>query len=1217
MKATAVNKLGRREKNKNVLEGDCVFPFKHKNVEHNACIDLGKGEMCATEVNPKTRTMTKYGYCQPSVQKKLSVPKTRKLRKLRLKQRANFTRSISPKKSSPKKSSPKKSSPKKSSPKKSSPKKSSPKRASPGKMKEVFEKVGEASKPKPPGSSSPRKLKKILESKAKQPKHKQTVKRTMQATKAKGTRKLKIVASLKPSPEPEKKMAGEKVYNEDFVKILGELEDIMTRQGEPFRARAYHNAAETIMAYTKPITNPAQLNGQPGIGKTIMTKLEEYVATGKLNAIEKYRDDPVNVLTKVYGIGPKKAKDLIANGIDSIEKLRENTAGLTAAQKLGVQYYEDINQRIPRAEIDTYKGVFEKIFKESTPAGSRFEIVGSYRRGVKSSGDIDIIITNEENNSKAFTDFLDALVKDNVITHILSKGKTKSLTIAQLPGKPARRVDLMYTPPSQYAFAILYFTGSKAFNTVQRQRALDLGYTLNEHGFSHMRDGKKGTPVQGEFPDEESIFKFLKMKYKSPAERIDGRSVEPADAEPAAEPAAEQHAQVIPDPQDLGKTEALQMKQAAEESAKKKVKRVTLKKKPVAPSANQFDEFKKGGVGFLKTQTEAQLVAMIKAADNAYYCDSEPLLSDDQYDVLREYTMEKYPANKEAKAGHTACEMVVQKNKVKLPYEMWSMDKIKPDSGALASWVAKYKGPYVLSCKLDGVSGLYTTEGAKPKLYTRGNGTIGQDVSHMIPFLQLPKESGIVIRGEFIIPKARFESKYADKFANPRNFVAGVVNQKKVDADKFGDIDFVAYEVIKPEMKPSEQMAALTGMDVEVVRFVVEKSVSNELLSELLVDWRDSYKYEIDGVICADDALHPRKRGNPEHAFAFKMVLGDQVAEVKVVDVIWTASKDGYLKPRVQVEPVTLGGAKIEYATGFNAKFIEDNKIGVGAVVKLVRSGDVIPHILDVVRPAPEALMPSVPYKWNETHVDIELVDKSEDSTVQEKVITGFFKGIGVDGMGAGIVKRIIAAGYDTVPKILAMKEEDFLGVEGFKSKLASKVYNGIHEKLDAASLADLMHATNIFGRGFGTKRFKAILEENPDILVSKMSNAEKEKLLAGVSGMAKKSAAVFVEKIPEFIQWAKDAGVEGKLVYTSPVASVGAKAHPLYGKKIVMTGFRDKELAAKIEKVGGENSGSVSKNTFVVLVKDVNEDTGKADQARKLGVKLMTPEQFKDEYGL
>lgn len=1119
MKATSINKFGHQEKNKNILEGNCIFPFKYKNQQHERCIELGKGEVCATEVNTNTGTMTKYGYCNTGTQKRIS------------------SKSVGSKK-----------------------------------------------------KDSSGTLKKVLKSKAKQAK---------QATQTKkSTRKLNIVSGLKLSSKHETKMAEEKVYNEEFVKILGELEDIMSRQGELFRARAYHNAAETIMAYSHPITNPEQLKGRPGIGETIMSKLEEYVATGKLNVIEKYRDDPVNILTNVYGIGPKKAKDLIAQGIDTIEKLREKTDGLTAAQKLGVQYYDDISQMIPRSEIDTYKAIFEEVFKKSTPAGSKFEIVGSYRRGAKSSGDIDIIITNSDNNAKAFTDFLDALISNKIITHILSKGKTKSLTIAQLPGKTARRVDLMYTPPSEYSFAILYFTGSKAFNTVQRQRALNLGYTLNEHGLSHMHEGNKGTSVQGVFPDEESIFRFLKMKYKTPLERIDGRAVEVEDSLPKEQAPKEQATQV-------------------QKPKKIKAMRVTLKKKPSIPATNKFAEFKKGGVGFLKTLTEAELGEMIKVANDAYYCGGEPLLSDDQYDVLREYTLEKHPENKDAKAGHTSCDIVVQKNKVKLPYEMWSMDKIKPDSRALSDWVSKYKGPYVLSCKLDGVSGLYTTEGAKPKLYTRGNGTIGQDVSHMIPFLQLPKDAGIAIRGEFIIPKERFATKYASMFANPRNFVAGVVNQKKVDAEKFGDIDFVAYEVIKPEMKPSEQMAALKEIDVEVVKFALEKTLTNELLSKKLVDWRDSYKYEIDGVICIDDANHPRKRGNPEHAFAFKMVLGDQIAEVKVVDVIWTASKDGYLKPRVQVEPVTLGGVNIEYATGFNGKFIEDNKIGVGAVVKLIRSGDVIPHILNVVRPAPEALMPSIPYKWNDTHVDIELVDKAEDSTVQEKVITGFFKGIGVDGMGAGIVKRIIASGYDTVPKILAMKENDFLKVDGFKQKLASKVYDGIREKLIVASLAELMHATNIFGRGFGTKRLKAIMDEYPDILVSKMSNSEKENVLSNVSGMAKKSAEVFVENIDEFVQWAKDAGVDDRLNHTKPIAIVGVKTHPLYGKKVVMTGFRDKELVANIEKNGGENTSSVSKNTFIVLVKDVSEDTGKADQARKLGVPLMTPEQFKKTYNL
>ena len=110
------------------------------------------------------------------------------------------------------------------------------------------------------------------------------------------------------------------------------------------------------------------------------------------------------------------------------------------------------------------------------------------------------------------------------------------------------------------------------------------------------------------------------------------------------------------------------------------------------------------------------------------------------------------------------------------------------------------------------------------------------------------------------------------------------------------------------------------------------------------------------------------------------------------MNVLWSPSKDGYLKPRIQIEPVVLGGAKIEYATAFNAAFVEEKKLGIGSLVKLVRSGDVIPHIMDVIEPAEKAKMPDVAYKWNDTHVDIILEDAEQDETVKEKNIVGFFK---------------------------------------------------------------------------------------------------------------------------------------------------------------------------------------------------------------------------------
>lgn len=628
-----------------------------------------------------------------------------------------------------------------------------------------------------------------------------------------------------------------------------------------------------------------------------------------------------------------------------------------------------------------------------------------------------------------------------------------------------------------------------------------------------------------------------------------------------------------------------------------------------------YDNFKKEGLSFLKTLSEKELGNMIEKANQTYYGNDEPLLTDTQYDLLREYVMEKYPKNEIAKNGHANLQMQVVKNKVKLPYEMWSMDKIKPDTGALGKWTTKYQGPYGLSCKLDGVSGMYSTEGETPKLYTRGNGKIGQDVSHMIPYLQLPKESGIVIRGEFIISKDVFKKKYESEFSNPRNFVAGVVNQKTVNPNRIRDIDFVAYEVVKPEMRHSEQMEMLTTMDVKVVQFLVKKSISNDLLSQLLVNWRKDYKYEIDGVICCDDQKYERKSRNPDHAFAFKMVLGDQVAEAKVVDVIWTASKDGYLKPRVQIEPIILGGVKIEYTTGFNAKFIVDNKIGVCSVISLVRSGDVIPHILGVIFPSSEPLMPKQEYKWNETHVDIELVDKTSNSTVNLKVISAFFKTIGVQGLGPGNIKKIMDAGYSSIPQIIAMSKEQFMEIEGFKSKLSDKIHDGIIQKLEDADLPTLMDATHIFGRGFGKKRFDVILSKHPDIITSSVGYAEKVALVKAVSGMAQKSAETFVEKVPEFVQWCNETNLMHKLHCIAEPAPKNIHGHPLYGKKIVMTGFRDKNLVSTIEALGAINSSSVSKGTFILLYKDKN--TGKVDLARELGVQLMTPEEFKTKYNI
>ena len=1012
-----------------------------------------------------------------------------------------------------------------------------------------------------------------------------------------------------------------KKYNEEFIDILDKLSNIMLKQGEPFRARAYQKAQETIMSYPEDITSPSQLKGLPGIGDTIMDKFNEYVETGTLKVLEREKTNPVNILTDVYGIGPKKAKELVENGITTIEKLRDKQDELlNDIQKVGLKYYEQILERIPRSEIEEYKQIFNNAF--SKDPNSKFEIVGSYRRGAQTSGDIDVIITS--NSGTVYKNFIDELIKQKVIINVLSRGLSKTLVIAKLPGNHlARRVDFLYSPPEEFAFAILYFTGSKAFNTVMRQKAVEQGYTLNEHGISLMENKIKGQKIDQPFENEEAIFNFLKLEFKTPIERKDGRAVLPNVGKSIPIVAPTLMKEQNDDMSILNETHVLQPTLVKDQKPEKEKKKVTRKKKPLvilveAPEqvkteqispeiVANLERFKHEGISVLDKLNEKMLTDMIRYSNSVYY-NSEQVLTDNQYDIIKEYTTKKFPSN----VVITEIGADVLRNKAQLPYEMASMDKIKPDTNALSEWTQKYKGPYILSCKLDGVSGLYTTEGPQPKLYTRGNGTVGQDISYLIPHLKLPKTQGLAIRGEFIIPKAVFEEKYKDKFANPRNMVAGIINHKTIN-ETIKDIHFVAYETIIPTgLEPSKQMEFLGTVNVERVLYKIETSLSNELLSKLLVDWRTNYIYEIDGVIVTNDAVYPRTAGNPDHAFAFKMVLSDQMAEAKVVDVIWTPSKDGLLKPRVQIEPIQLGGVQIEYATGFNAAFILNNKVGIGATIELIRSGDVIPHIQAVTVPAPEAKMPLVPYIWTKTHIDIMLENAAEDPTVKEKNITGFFKGIEVDGLGAGNVAKIIGSGYDTVGKIIQMSEQDFLKVDGFQKKMATKIYTGIKDKLEKASLITIMSGSNVFGHGFSEARLTLIMDSEPGILLSKESAETKIKKLTDIKGMASKTATAFVEKIPDFVAFLKDTGLESKIQNSSTtVPKAQVVNHPFNGKTIVVTGLTEKVIEDKVKAVGAKFGSSVSKNTDILVAKSVTESSGKLDKARELNKTLANPIQI------
>jgi len=324
-------------------------------------------------------------------------------------------------------------------------------------------------------------------------------------------------------------------YNELFIQVLGQMAQQTGAKGENFKARAYKKAQETIMNFGGNITNLEDIEDQPGIGKSILETLSKAM-TQPVVGPQKVVEDPLIVLTGVYGIGPKKAAQLVESGITTIAQLRKvQQKVLNDKQIIGLKYYEDVLKRIPRYEIDEYDKFLKKTLIQTLSTygfekdDCRYEIVGSYRRGATDSGDIDIIITSK--TPQIFVLLIDNLIKNKVILEVLSRGPSKCLVMAKLPGDSAvRRVDFLYSPPDEYAFSILYFTGSKEFNTVMRGRALKYGLTLNEHGFHHMVQSEKGRNVKGPkltkmFKDEKEIFDHLEMVWKEPHERKDGSCV--------------------------------------------------------------------------------------------------------------------------------------------------------------------------------------------------------------------------------------------------------------------------------------------------------------------------------------------------------------------------------------------------------------------------------------------------------------------------------------------------------------------------------------------------------------------------------------------------------------------------------------------------------------------------------------------------------------------
>lgn len=599
------------------------------------------------------------------------------------------------------------------------------------------------------------------------------------------------------------------------------------------------------------------------------------------------------------------------------------------------------------------------------------------------------------------------------------------------------------------------------------------------------------------------------------------------------------------------------------------------------------DLFRKNGIPYLQKLEQTKLLEFYHRANDAYFNSSNPILSDSEFDLLKDFVQEHYP-------NSICIGAPVMDKKVKLPFFMGSMNKIKsnPDN-----WLKSFQGPYVISAKLDGVSALFDNRD-KPQLYTRGDGFHGQNISFLIPYLGLDEiQPKCVFRGECIVAKS------FSNIEKKRNFVSGVLNSKKPQRKKMEVIHFVPYEIVDPPIKPSEQMKILQQHFDKVVSYDIIPKINESILSNYLKEWRESNMYEIDGVICTNDAIYPREQQNPSHSFAFKMILENQMVEAVVMDVLWNITKDGYIKPKVKFSPVHIQGVRIEYATAFNASFIKRNKIGMGTVVQLVRSGDVIPHIHKVLSCSETPKFPHFPYEWTETKVDIVVKNRHENQNVMKEKIVFFFQGLCIDGLGKNTIHKIIEKGYTTIPMIMSMKKDDFLLVDGIQEKTAIKLFDGIKKKVQNVSLAKLLALSNCFDRGFGEKKLQLVFEHFPHWY--KESNFVEK--ISSLKGFSDSTAQQFVSGIRKSLLFLKETNLNYKLVPFK--LDITDKRYE--NKLFVFSGFRDGTLEKKIQAMGGKVSDTVNKSTFQLIVNDLSNETSKVKKAKELGIKIISKNNF------
>jgi len=648
----------------------------------------------------------------------------------------------------------------------------------------------------------------------------------------------------------------------------------------------------------------------------------------------------------------------------------------------------------------------------------------------------------------------------------------------------------------------------------------------------------------------------------------------------------------------------------------------------------------------------------IREHEYRYYVLDDPKISDAEFDKLMNQLKAleaKYPdlvtpdspTQRVGGSPREGFQTVRHKRPMLSLDNAFSYDELREFDRRVRELAGRDRVEYVAEHKFDGLSmSLQYEGGVFARGVTRGDGTTGEDVTPNVRAIRsvplrvdsatlkkLRLAADFEVRGEIIMPRSAFEElnrqqeeQGGKRFANPRNAAAGAVRVLDPAITASRRLDFYAYMLLAGDRVPvkrhSDALEALAKLQFKVSRDWKLCRTLDEVLKycEAWESRREKLPYEIDGIVIkVNDIALQEELGftakAPRWAVAYKYPAHQATTVVKDIQV--NVGRTGVLTPVAILEPVQVGGVTVSRSTLHNMDEVQRLGVQIGDAVLIERAGEVIPHVLKVVKEGknrrPFVMPKECPVCGTKIHkaegeVAYRCVNAACPAKLKESLL--HFAGrhaMNIDGLGAKIVDQLVDKGLvKDFADLYSLKLEQLAGLERMAEKSAQNLLDEI-EASKSNSLARLIYALGI---PFVGERTAQLLAEHFGSL-DKLASATVEEL-SEVPEVGPKVAASIVEFFSEpanrkLVEKLRKAGLRFTEERKAPRDS------RLAGKTFVFTGalaHRSREQAEElVVSHGGKVSSSVSKKTDYVVVG--SEPGSKYDKAKSLGVTILDEAQF------